>query len=297
MDFDQVERYLREIRRTRIDIVERVQRVLQDPATERGLRDAGRVLRETGPALLRDVLSASKDFADAFVDAMPENFHALTNPQVFAAVELMEGTGWSLLWTPPAETVVELLGTRDAAVRREILLGAEPRILFDLDGLLRRVRRPDLLPLRAATRESLETYRSGFFTASQALSASILSSALHEHLGEKSHGKARKRFIEANEKEASLSDFRWIAVQQALGKVLDDYNPATGRPERSDFNRHASAHRVKEPQYRQVNALSALMLVTSLLLELDDPSWAERTARKDGIRVSRNPKGDGVGET
>jgi hypothetical protein len=70
--------------------------------------------------------------------------------------------------------------------------------------------------------------------------------------------------------------------------VLDHYNPATGRPERSDFNRHASAHRVKEPQYRQMNALSALMLVASLLLELDDASWAERTAGKDGAAAESN---------
>lgn len=61
-----------------------------------------------------------------------------------------------------------------------------------------------------------------------------------------------------------------MAVQQALGKVLDDYNFVTGRPERSDFNRNASAHRVKASQYSQVNALSALMLVTALLLELND---------------------------
>lgn len=90
------------------------------------------------------------------------------------------------------------------------------------------------------------------------------------HLGEKSHRKASRHFREADEREASIREFRWVAVQIAVGKALDEYNPATGRPERSDFNRNASAHRVKRPQYRQVNALSALMLVTALLLELND---------------------------
>lgn len=270
MDSAQIERYLQQIRRSRIDIVERVQRVLKDPATESGLQSAGKVLRETGSALLRDALRASKDFFEAFWKAMPENWLGLTNPQVFAAVDLMKGTGWSLVWTPPAETIVELLETRDPVVRREILLGAEPRILHDLDHLLERIEQQRLLPLREATQESLETYRSGFFSSSQALSASILSSALHEHLGEKSHRKASRHFREADEREASIREFRWVAVQLAVGKALDEYNPATGRPERSDFNRNASAHRVKRPQYRQVNALSALMLVTALLLELND---------------------------
>jgi hypothetical protein len=294
MDFDQVARYLRQIERSRNDLVERVQRMLREPATERALRGAGKVLRETGPALLRDVLRASTAFTEAFEAAMPENWRGLTNPQVFAAVDLMAGTGWSLLWTPPAETIVELLETRDPVVRRQILLDAEPRILYDLDRLLRRIEEPALLPLRDATQESLEAYRSGFFSSSQALSASILSSALHEHLGEKSHGKARRRFLEANEKEASIREFRWVAIQQALGKVLDDYNPVTGRPERSDFNRNASAHRVKAPQYSQVNALSALMLVTALLLELNDlPEDEEAASTDNGAATSpRQARGE-----
>jgi hypothetical protein len=291
MGFDQVAKYLRQIERSRTDLVERVQRVLRDPATEPALRSAGKVLRETGPALLRDVLRASTVFIEAFEAAMPENWRRLTNLQVFAAVDLMAGTGWSLLWTPPVETIVELLETRDPAVRREILLNAEPQILHDLDRLLRRIEEPALLPLREATQESLEAYRSGFFSSSQALSASILSSAVHEHLGEKSHGKARRRFLEANEKEASIREFRWVAIQQALGKVLDDYNPVTGRPERSDFNRHASAHRVKTPQYSQVNALSALMLVTALLLELNDLPGDEEPIRTNGAATSPRQAG------
>jgi len=283
MDFEQIARFLREFRGTRFDIVEHAQRVLADAATENALRTARKVLRETSSALLQDALKASQYFAEAFHAAIPDNWRELTNPQVFAAVDLMGRTGWSLLWTPPAATVVELLEAPSPEVRREILLSAEPRILFDLDRLLVRVDEPSLLPLRDATAESLETYRSGYFSASQALTASILSSTLHEHLREKSHGKVRKRFLEANEKEASIREFRWVAVQLAVSKVLEEYHPVTGRPERSDFNRNASAHRVKEPQYRQVNALSALMLVTSLLLELN-----ERPANVD------QPEADGA---
>jgi hypothetical protein len=164
--------------------------------------------------------------------------------------------------------VIEILETRDPDRRREILLDSEGRVLFDLDSMLERIEQPSLQNLREAGRESLEAYRCGLFSPSQALSASILSSALHQHLGESSHSKVRERFSGANEKDAPIREFRWVAVQVAVGKVLEQYNPATGLPERSDFNRHASAHRVKKPQYR-VNAVSALMLVTALLMEMD----------------------------
>jgi hypothetical protein len=270
MDSEQIEKILRDFARSRVDVVRRVQRILNDRGTERVLEQAGRIMRETGSALVKDALRASRDFAEAFGEAMPDNWHGLTNPQIFAAVELMEGTGWSLLWTPPAETVIEILETRDPDRRREILLDSEARILFDLDSMLERIEQASLQNLREAGRESLEAYRCGLFSPSQALSASILSSALHQHLGESKHSKVRERFAGANEKDAPIREFRWVAVQVAVGKVLEQYNPATGLPERSDFNRHASAHRVKKPQYRQVNALSALMLVTALLMELDE---------------------------
>jgi hypothetical protein len=161
MDFEQIQGYLRDFSRSRTEIIERAQRILSDPGTEKVLRDAGRIMRETGTELVRDALRASRDFAEAFALALPDNWHGLTNPQIFAAVELMEGTGWSLLWTPPGETVIEILETRDPVRRREILLGAEARILFDLDEMLERIGEPSLQNLRAAARESLEAYRSG----------------------------------------------------------------------------------------------------------------------------------------
>ncbi|HEX5761653.1 MAG TPA: hypothetical protein VFY04_00850 [Solirubrobacterales bacterium] len=47
--------------------------MLTDPATERALRGAVKVLAESGPALLRDVLRASTVFTEAFEAATPEN--------------------------------------------------------------------------------------------------------------------------------------------------------------------------------------------------------------------------------
>lgn len=103
----------------------------------------------------------------------------------------------------------------------------------------------------------------------QALSASVLSAALHRHFEEKAFGKLRELLREADEKEASIREFRWVAVQAAAAKTLDDFDPVSGLPEHEDFNRHASAHGVGQPQYGQANALTVLMLVSALLIELD----------------------------
>jgi hypothetical protein len=265
-----VQRFARAVQQSTRDVRDRMQTLLKDPPAERALRIARETVQEIGPALLRSAAAATDRFFAELHDAMPGNWQRLTHPQIFDTVDLMAGTGWSLVWTPPAETVAAILDAPDPESRRAVLLGAETTIVTDLDDLLNRIDNESLKGLRAAAQESLEAYRSGYFKASQALTTSTLSTTVHEQLREKSHSKVRQKFLDADKQEAEIRDFRWIAIQRALAKVLEDYHPVTGQPERSDYNRNASAHRVKEPQYRQVNALSGLMLLVALLVELDD---------------------------
>jgi hypothetical protein len=76
--------------------------------------------------------------------------------------------------------------------------------------------------------ESLEVHRSGFFSASQALTGAALSTSIHEQLGHKSHSAVRKIFLKDPE-EADVRELRWKAVTGAVAKVLEDYHPVTGR--------------------------------------------------------------------
>jgi hypothetical protein len=230
------------------------------------------VRREVGPAMTDIANWVKREIGEA----MPPNWRNLSIPELVCVRDLMSRTGWSLVWTPPGEVVKQIIDERDAEARRELLLAAEARVVEDLDRLVPTVARPELADLREATREALEAYRGGLFRSSQALSAALLSSALHEQLGFKSHTEAAKVFRETDPERAGFRQLRYEAVLLAVGKAIEPgYNPLTDRPQRSDFNRHATAHRVKEPQYRQVNALSALMLLVSLLIELDSLIAAE----------------------
>jgi hypothetical protein len=92
---------------------------------------------------------------------------------------------------------------------------------------------------------------------------------IHAHLGYDRLRNAQERFREVVD-EAGIHDLRVAAVLDAVAKVLEEQRPATGLPVRSDVNRNASLHRVERPQYRPVNALSGMMLVVSLLLELQE---------------------------
>lgn len=228
------------------------------------LQSARNALREAVPA----VAEAARQLAADFAQAMPPNWSRLTLPEVVAAAEFMESTGWSLVWTPPAETVVAVVSAPTADERERLLLGVEGRIVEDLDAVLGRIEQEELYALRDVAAEALETYRSGYFAASQALTGTTLTTAIHAYHG--TFGDARRLFRRGlREPDIGVRQFRLVAVRNAVARTLDPYDPIQCAPERPDFNRHATAHRVAEPQYRQVNALSAIMLLTALLVELD----------------------------
>lgn len=249
--------------------------------TLRELREEASRQRPIGETLLagargffEDVLPA---IAEAFVrwgegleENLPPNWSSLTFPQVFAAAKLMEGTGWSLVETPPGDAMLAILTAPSAPARRERLLEHEPRVLDDLDRLLSSIGRTELLDVAHSARECLEAHRSGLFRPAQALCAATLSTTIHERFQMRSHTTAAKRFRGRDPAFPGAREFRSVAILRAVAKALEDYEPLTGRPERSDFNRHASAHRVKTPQYSQVNSLSGLMLLVSLLVELNE---------------------------
>ena len=268
MDEQEIQRIARIARNVQRDFIQQAVRIANEVQLDAAVRTVVRTARELQPAL-EEAARASAAFFEVFASVTPPNWKRLTHPQIFDAVELMSRTGWCLIWTPPSEVIVGILEAPTAENRRQVLLAAEGKILDDLEMLLEGIEKEELLHLRDAVEEARQAHLSGFFKASQSLSAATLSTTLHEQLREKSHGKVAEAFRRANEEEAPIRDFRWIAVQGAVAKTLEDYQPVKGIPERSDFNRHATAHRVKEPQYRQVNSLSALMLLTGLLLEIE----------------------------
>jgi hypothetical protein len=67
----------------------------------------------------------------------------------------------------------------------------------------------------------------------------------------------------------SIGRFRLVAILRSAGRAIAEYRGKPGEAVPTVFNRHASTHRVVAAQYTQLNALTSLMLVTSLLRELD----------------------------
>jgi CelD/BcsL family acetyltransferase involved in cellulose biosynthesis len=124
MDPEDIAHYLRQFRQIQLDVFQQAQRLLNDVNVDAALRTVRRTAQTVGP-MLEAAAKSSAIFLEEFSAAVPPNWQRLTNPQIFDAVELMARTGWSLVWTPPSESVVAILEAPDADARRSLLLSAE----------------------------------------------------------------------------------------------------------------------------------------------------------------------------
>jgi hypothetical protein len=220
----------------------------------------------------------ASDFREAYDEGVPPTWQQLTSPQIIGVIRLMERTGWCLTATPPPETLSALLEASDDDRRREILLSQEPRILEDLEVELRAIDGDPLAILTTASREALEAHRSGFFRASQALSANGLAALLASGgpFGLKSLGAARNQLRALDIEDAGMREIRFVAVAGAVAQVFANF--PDGGPPPPFFNRHATAHAISNEGYSQLNSLMAVGLLIGFLREV---KWLIQVGERD----------------
>ena len=118
---------------------------------------------------------------------------------------LMSETGLCLVWVPDADIVIKLVEAADRGDRDAILELNSDRILGSIEAAIEEVVHPQLRALRDTTAEAAQAARSGFFGASQTLSATVLTGILEDHYGF-SFGLARQAF------DAEPTCRRWALV-------------------------------------------------------------------------------------
>jgi hypothetical protein len=79
---------------------------------------------------------------------------------------------------------------------------------------------------------------------------------------------SRKRMLEKDPEDVPLGQLRLRTIFVASAKALDEFRPDRALPVRHEVNRHNSAHRLTREQWNEANALSGIMLATSLPREM-----------------------------
>jgi hypothetical protein len=199
--------------------------------------------------------------------SVPANWRDLSFDEIEEVLDLMEKSGWALVWTPRAEIIRMLLET-GAEARGEALLAAEGDVLVDLLAATDGLARPELVSLAEANRESIGSYRDGRFLAAQALSTITFTTLFHRHIDAK-FADARTKLEPLDPRDATISNIRLYCVLRAVLLAIEAYYGRDDEAIPTRFNRHASTHRLSAEQYTRLNALAAIMLMcaTSYLLK------------------------------
>jgi hypothetical protein len=196
------------------------------------------------------------------------------------AVAIIQGEGIPLVWVPRPQTVRALVRAADADARDSILLVSRDDISDDCTAVLTEVTAAELMPLADLGAHAVGALRDGNAAPAQALATNVFDTLLRDMgrrgvifdgpLGYFKYDKVRKR-IEPVSGETRISQYRAACVLAAAVPALQDYEPADPAPVR--FVRHATAHRVGPEQYTPVNAIVAVMLMTSMLREAQSSGW------------------------
>ncbi|MCZ4612086.1 hypothetical protein O3S80_51760 [Streptomyces sp. Lzd4kr] len=185
--------------------------------------------------------------------------------------KLLVDEGIPLMWVPGPQTVRVLLDAPDAATRRRIIGRRWKGIINDCEAVLEEVRHPAVQDARRFALDVVLALRAGHTSAAQALAANLLDSVLQRHFDNAARIQLTKNDFKTKGIKFKLEDYKYkVACTFApVWYAHARYFPKNGDPIPRTFGRHPSAHGVSRTQYSRINAVYALMLVTSVIKFFD----------------------------
>lgn len=214
-------------------------------------------------------------------DWFPSNWEQMPDPDIDAAISVIVDEGIPLVWVPRPAIVAELVAAADAEARDEILLASREEITEDCLAVLGEITASELKPLAELAVEAVAALRDGHGSGAQALAGNIFDTLLRDAIrrgvifagppgGYFKYDKVRKQIIPVSD-DTLIRRFRADCVLSAALPALEPYDPSDPPPAR--FIRHATAHCARPEQYTPVNAVIAVMLMTSMLREAQASGW------------------------
>lgn len=229
-------------------------------------------------------ISGGKDFRQALLERLnhpriqipPELPNWGVDVDFDDAGRLALDDGIPLAYVPPAEIVTGLLAAPTPADRRAVLVSETPVITEACRSLVTdpviTAAFPEYTPLAQAAVAALAD---GHHESAQALAVNVTESFVREWIAEKYH-KVKKHVLAADPAKADPNE-SWVPARLRLEmmilpllKFFDEWSPKSGKPAPTDLSRHVTAHQAAAGQYTPINALVAVMLMTSLLAGFTD---------------------------
>ena len=253
---------------------------MQDP--HRAIPDVEDAMNEVLERMrLSPILSGGRDFRQVLLDRSYEKALRLQVPPLLpnwtvgldwdAARRIALDEGIPLAYVPPVDVVTALMNAASAADRLLIIESerdaiADACLVILQEGPLVSAF-PEFSPLARAT---VKAIKDGHFQAAQALAVNVIESFVREWVAEKY--KTVKQY--ALDADPALADpnapfnaqqVRLETIILPLFKFYADWFSHSGDPAPTELSRHVTVHQATPAHYTMINAVLAVMLMTSLL--------------------------------
>lgn len=176
--------------------------------------------------------------------------------------EILIEEGIPLAWVPPTEVLEKLFAAESPGDRRKVLSSNWKAIVAECQAVLGTVEEKQLAIYVEFATEAAEALAEGKWKASQALSANILDSFLHQKFTAEDRMELTNQKTRVDWKKFPM---RVALVVGSLSGGYGEYWPKNGDEIPKQFSRHASAHGLSHRQYSRLNAVIALMNVVGLV--------------------------------
>ncbi|SRR6266849_3607429 len=229
----------------------------------------------------------------------PENWWGTgLNPKVLFAIA--RDGGIPVAWVPSSAVLLELATAPDRNARMSVLLARKQEIVDHCKVVIRHCDDPWVADMHALTGKAIAAYEDGHREAAMALAVSVgeslaiwastpriqgFKSEAEQEAWEKSRKKVGKYGWATLELSIVGADFSQYKVPRQvliapIHRFFTKWYPDSGQEPPDGLSRHVVAHQPTQQHSSPENALLSLMLVTSLLREMQ--AWSEEVRSMDG---------------
>ncbi|HEY0448216.1 hypothetical protein [Actinophytocola sp.] len=217
----------------------------------------------------RFIVPVVSKLPDVSTRIFPVNWVGVQGVRLSVVLPIVMDEGIPLMWVPRASILQALVAARDARARRSILGRRWKDVATDCEQVLTEIVHDRFASDVILGRQAVASLQGGYAAASQALSANLLDSVLRKHL----NASLRKQVT--NHKNGNRLDIDSFSARLGLTMApvwrgYAEYWLDKGDRVPYSFTRHASAHAVSKRQYSRINAVVAIMLISSVLKLLDE---------------------------
>lgn len=236
-----------------------------------GMREALEGIQETINKILSpEVFAAYRNLGKFLPENLAEVDEDVTLKQVLA---LVREDGIPLYFVPRSNIVRDLVYSDSASRRRDVLVECKELIFEDCRGVLNRISSEYALEKKFFILAGLNALENGHVEAAQALFTNTLDTVHQNFWGLNRQSRAAiSNHAEGDELPQLIKNMNFLDVfvfAPIWNSHMKFFGHAGEEPP-AEYSRHASVHGVSRRQYKLENCIQALMLVTSLLIYVDE---------------------------